>query len=498
MAEILKIKKLAFEGIMWRGGYQLFHQIASIIVKIILVRILLPEDFGFIAMAMIVFESLDIINRFAGGEPFIRDNTSDVHKAKNTLFYLNLVSVGLTILICIVSAPYITKFFAKNISESQSISTLLWIIRILALRLCFSILASVPIAILIKDLRFKELYWSNAAGTFAYIITAPILAFIGFGVWAIVLAHILEQIVITGLFLYHAPFVPAFSFDKQIGKKYIKYNSNIFAGSLVIMIITQGDDTVIGRLMGPSILGFYNIGQQLAAITLSIISSNINEVIFPVLSKFQNDKEMFTKAFYKSFRLTIFSAIPCIAGLIILARELVICFFGEKWLPMLPAFYILSIATLCYTIVNTAGPVFNSLNMPHLNRNCQFIKLVLFVVLIVPFSKTWGYIGVCWVMVVLSTVPVIYLTPKLAKEIDGLYGYMFKTLSKSLIFTILMLISIYLFKKIIPINNFYLFMSVILGVATYGIPILLFDKESKDDMRFVLNLAKEKFQYAST
>ena len=87
-----EIKEKAFIGMIWRGGYHAFHQVISLVVKIILVRILLPDDFGLIAMAMIVFSSLDIINRFAGGEPYIRDNTSDPQRAKNTLFMLNYIS----------------------------------------------------------------------------------------------------------------------------------------------------------------------------------------------------------------------------------------------------------------------------------------------------------------------------------------------------------------------------------------------------------------------
>ena len=115
-----KIKQQAFWGIVWRGGYHAYHHIASLIVKLILVRLLLPNDFGLVAMALIVFTSCDIINRFAAGEPFIRDNISDADKSKNTLFYLNLICLSATALIVFCSSSYVASFFSKKIPANLS------------------------------------------------------------------------------------------------------------------------------------------------------------------------------------------------------------------------------------------------------------------------------------------------------------------------------------------------------------------------------------------
>jgi O-antigen/teichoic acid export membrane protein len=491
-----EIKKQAFWGIMWRGGYQTFHHLSSMLVKLILIRLLLPADFGLVAMAMVVFSSLDIINRFSRGEPFIRDNIFDPRKAKNTLFYLSFIFLGGTAVIGFFSAPYAALFFSKKIPSQESVTTLMWIIRVFSLRLLLSVFASVPVATLTKELRFKELYIGNIAGTAAYVITAPILAFLGFGVWAIVIAHIIEQVAITIIFLIFSPFFPAWIFDKRIAKNYIWYNSNIFINAIIMIVISEGDDTIIGRLMGPAILGFYNIGQQFAMLATSIISSNVTDIVFPVFSRVQKDKDMFKQTFIKAFRLINLSAIPLIGGSIVLAKEIVLCLFGERWLPMVPVFYILSIATLFSVIISIAGSALQSLNKPHIIRNGYLLCLLAFLILIYPFAELWGHLGVCWVMVILSVISILYLTPKLANEIPDFYSNVFVILSRIIICTIIMMISVYLFKKLIPVSLIWLLGAALVGILVYASLMLLSDKVFKSDIHEALTILKEKLTHS--
>jgi len=484
-------------GMMWRGGYQAFHHFASLVGKLILVRFLLPADFGLLAMAMVVFNSLDILNRFAGGEPFIRDTTTDPYMAKNTLFFTNLVFLGTTALLGFCSAPYIALFFSKKIANNQSVITLIWIIRIFSLRLFFSVFAAVPLATLTKELRFKELYIGNIAGTSSYFVVAPILAFLDFGVWAIVIAHIVEQVVTTTIFLIYSPFFPSLSFDKNTAKSYVKYNSNIFVISIVMIVITEGDDTIIGRLMGPAILGFYNIGQQFAMLATNVISTNINNIIFPVLSQLQGDREMYTKAVFKSFRIMTMSAFPFIGGSVILAKEIVRCFFGETWLPVVPVFYILSIATLFTSVVSIARPVLMSLNKPHLFRNSQLIGLAFFLGLAYPFAKAWGSSGVCWVMVILPITAVFYLTPKIANEVNQFYHHMFSTLTKVFACTLIMVTGVYFLKIILPTSIISLIMCVVAGIVIYVTTMLFCDKDLKNELHEGFIILKEKVSYTN-
>jgi PST family polysaccharide transporter len=392
-------------------------------------------------------------------------------------------------------APYIAGFFSKKIQDVQVIRSLIWMIRILALSQLTYVLIIVPSRVLDKELRFKESVIAGIFGTLAYGVTALVLAFLGFGAWAIILAQITNMVISRIIIFSYSPFIPSFIFNIMIAKKYLVFGVNNFINSIVGIVVTNGDDTLIGRLIGAAALGFYSLGQHFAALAVSTISGVINGVMFPVFSKIQDRKEEYERAFFKAFRLTNLLVIPAIGGAVILANEIVILFFGEKWLPIVPIFYVLSIPSFLNNIIGLAGPVLNSLNKPHLLRNNKLIQFGFFLVLIYPFTKMWGTLGVCYVMVIFSLVSIAYLTPILAKEIPKFYLYIFKVLAKVLPCTLIMMAVVYFVKKIVPTNFFWLFALVILGVVIYFIPIFFLDKDLKWDVQEGLGVLEEKLSF---
>lgn len=277
--------------------------------------------------------------------------------------------------------------------------------------------------------------------------------------------------------------MPSLNFSSQIAKKYLKFNSNIFIGSIVGIIITNGDDTIIGRLMGPIILGYYNIGQQFSMLARSLIIKNINEISFPVFAKVYNDRVTFQRVFFKTFRIINLLAIPFVGGSIILARNIVLSLFGEKWLPMVSVFYILSIATVLESSISPANPALKSLNKPHIIRNSHLMQLIAFAILVFPFAKTWGYLGVCWVMVILAIIPIFYFIPILGKDISDIYNKSLKILIKIFVCTLFMMAVVYFIKINIPDNKIFLILPVIAGIAVYFFPMSFLDNELKNDIR---------------
>lgn len=488
------IKEHALFGFLWRGGYNILHQILSFVVKIILVRLLLPSDFGLIAMAMIVFTSLDIINTLAAGEPFIRDKESDPHEAKNTLFLINLFFVGTTALVGFLAAPYVARFFSSKIPSTQSIMTLIWIIRAFSLRLLLSLASNIPLAVLWKDLKFNRLYLSNIAGSLAYFVITPLCALLGLGIWSIVIGHIVEQLIISSLYVYSSPFFPKFTINREIASRYLKYNSNIFITSIIMIIITNGDDTIIGRMLGPALLGFYSIGQQFALLAETMVLRTTNEIMFPILSSLQNETERFKKVVYKAYRLMNTIALPLIGGSVVLADDFVLLILGEKWLPILPVFYVFCLSVALKGFILLAHPVLKSLNKPQIIRNTQMIMLFVFAATIYPFAKIWGAVGVSWVLVLLSLVQVLFLAPRLARDVDGFIRTSLQILSRIVPSTLLMMGTVYLFKSFLPPSILSLLFLALAGVFIYALPLLFWDKELKGDLRDAIGILKNKFK----
>jgi len=489
------LKKKAFLGVIWGSGNYVFQQIILLVVKLVLVRLLIPDEFGIAAMAWIIISSLSIINAFGTDTAFVRDNKSDQIKAKNTLFYLDSIALLLIAVIGFFSAPLVAGFFGKKISNPETIISLMWMMRLLALTQLLYIITIVPSCILSKKLRFKEGVIANIIGTIAYGLLTTVFAFLGFGAWAIIIGQI-ASIVATNITIFaYSPFIPSLIFDKKIAIKYLNFGKNAFFNSIMSVIITNGDDTLVGRIIGSAALGFYSLGQHFASLVVALISGMINGVMFPVLSKLQDDRKTFTKAFFKAFRLTKMFAIPSIGGAVILAKEIVVLIFGENWLPIIPIFYLLSISALLNNLVGQAEDVLNSLNKPHILRNNKLIQFGFYVILIYPFIKLWGLNGLCLVFIIFSLVSVFHLFPILAKEIPGFYPFILKILSKILLCTLFMMGVVYYAKGFLPVNFISLLVLVILGVIAYFIPMWFLDKELKWDLQEGWGVIKEKFAF---
>lgn len=487
-----ELKEKAFMGILWKGGNFFISQIILLIVKIILVRLLVPEEFGLAGMAYVVISSLSILNSFSTGTAFVRDNKSKQIVARNTLFYVNAVPIILIAVIGFFSAPYVALFFGKKIEDPAMINSLVWMIRALSLSSLIHLLSNVPNAILNKNLKFQKLAVASSSGVFSYGLVVISLGLLGFGPWAIIAGQIASRI-FTSLFIFiFSPFFPSLILDKKLAKDYIIFGSNNFVNSLIGVVVTNGDDTLLARLVGAAALGFYSLGQHFAGLAVSAISGVINGVMFPILSKVQDNKVTYSKAFFKAFRLTNLITIPAIGGAVILAHEIVILIFGEKWLPIIPVFYILSIAALLNNFVGLAGPVLNSLNKPQILRNNKLIQFCFFVILIYPFTKKWGMLGVSWVMVIFSIVSLIHLMPILSHEVHNFYRYLFTILSRIIPCTVFMMVIVYYAKSLISINIFTLFFLVFLGILVYFIPMWFLDKDLKWDFREGIIVLKSK------
>ena len=489
-----ELKKKAFLGVLWHGGNYIFSQIVLLIVKLVLVRLLIPEEFGIAAMAYILISSLTLINAFGTGTAFIRDNESDPKKAKNTLFYLDGIALTLIALLGFFLAPYVAGFFGKKITDPQMIVSLMWMIRLLALDQFLNIITIVPSKMLSKELRFKEGVIASIGGTITYGIIAVVLAFLGFGAWAIILAQFFNRFVSRVIVFSFSPFIPSLIFDLKIAKDYLTFGANAFINSIINVIIQNGDDTLVGRIVGAAALGFYSLGQHFAGLVVSIIAGVISSVAFPVFSKLQDNKEIYVKAFFKIYRLKNLFVLPSIGGAVVLANWIVLLIFGEKWLPILPVFYILSIAAILNHAVALAGPVLNSLNKPQVIRNNRLIQFGFYVVLIYPFVKIWGIVGVSIVMVIFALASVIHFAPHLAQAIPNFYSQALKIISKSLFATLVMMAVVYIVKTSVSMNFFWLFALTFLGIIVYFSLMWLLDKEDlRWDIQEAWSVFKEKF-----
>jgi len=193
-------------------------------------------------------------------------------------------------------------------------------------------------------------------------------------------------------YLIH-PCRPHLSWDLGKAKELFSYGKWILGSSILVFLITQGDDILVGKLFGVAALGFYRMAYRISNLPATEITHVISQVTFPAYSKLQDDIHKLREAYLKVLQFTAFLSFP-IAGLIfVLAPDFTRIFLGEKWMPMIPAMQALALAGLVRSIAATTGPIFQAVGKPEIITKWQPVRLFVLLVLIYPFTIQWGILG---------------------------------------------------------------------------------------------------------
>jgi lipopolysaccharide exporter len=158
-------------------------------------------------------------------------------------------------------------------------------------------------------------------------------------------------------------------------------------------LITQGDALVVGKLLGATMLGFYQMAYRISNVPATEITHVFSQVLYPAYSKLQDNVSRLREAFMKGLQVIAFISFP-VAGLIfILAPDFTIIFLGEKWMPMVPAMQVLAVAGLVRSLAAVSGHVFYAVGKPGIDTRLQVVRCVILAVLIYPLTVRWGIVG---------------------------------------------------------------------------------------------------------
>lgn len=485
MEENLKKKVLTGFGIL--GFSQIFQQVFALISKIILARLLIPDDFGLASMAFIVLSVIGIFGTFGVGSAFVHKKVGkDFEKAKNTLFIMSAFTSIIYFALVLIAAPFVAEFF--------KVPVLKYMVMVLAFSFLIRILASVPSTIIEKEMMFGRKTAVIMTGTIVSFIITVVLALMGFGAWSIIWGSIgmaVSQAILQFIF---APYIPKFDFSRDIVKEYFNYGKYLTVSKFVGVVISEGDDTIIGRILGVASLGFYNLAAHAATLPMALITGVVNQIMFPLFAKLQGDIERFKRGFIRAFKLGNFLAIPAVAGIVILAPEIVYAVFGEKWMPMVPFIYILGAYGFLNSVSSLNGSVFNAFGKTKIIQQISVVQLILFIVLVYPLIKIWGVGGICFLLVLYSVVGGYIGFSTISSMFPGLVRKLIPVLSLILVNAVVMMAGVYLLKTYVfkadDVLN--LILNMASGMVIYFGVSFLVDRRLKNDIKEAIETVLSK------
>jgi O-antigen/teichoic acid export membrane protein len=274
------------------------------------------------------------------------------------------------------------------------------------------------------------------------------------------------------------PFRPNLKFDLDKAKELFRFGKWMLGSSILIFLLTQGDDIYVGKLLGVTALGFYAMAYRLSNLPATEISHVISQVTFPAYSKLQDNIPKLRESYLKVLQVTVFLSFP-IAGLIfILAPEFTRIFLGEKWIPMVPAMQALAFFGITRAINATTGPVFQGIGKPKINTVGSMFQLVVFIAIIFPLTHRWGILGTSIAVIIPNILFMIYIAKKLESTMNYKLVNFIAFLLPPIIGSITMCFVLSLVYIWDNITLFGFLLSIILAISIYLIVMYNIDKFS--------------------
>ncbi len=280
----------AARGMFWTGGGQILRQMVQLISSVLLARLLVPDDFGMLGMALVIVGIGQIFADFGIGAAIVQSQTAD-RLVLSSCFWANL-AVGVLLALAIsLASPLIAAFYQRP--------TLAPLVVAASLTLVLSAAMVVPRSLLYKDMRFAELAKAQFLGSVGGAIVAVGLAWAGFGVWSLVIQPLAGTAITLAVSWGYARLLPKLEFSWSGIRGLVRFSVGVLGTDLLNYANRNTDSLLIGRTLGAGPLGFYSMSYQIMLYPLQQVSSVIVKVLFPTLSQLQDELPRFREAYLK-------------------------------------------------------------------------------------------------------------------------------------------------------------------------------------------------------
>ena len=339
------IKEKAISGVKWTTIEQVATMVLQFVIGIIVARLVDPSDYGLIAMLGIFISFGNIFVNSGFGIALIRkkDVTQEDY---STAFLFNIIIGLLVYVILFITAPIIARFYDTPLLED--------ITRYYTLTILINSFSIVQIAKLTHELRFRIQFLINLTALFVSGTLGIVMAYKGFGVWALVWQGLSSSIIKTFFYIILSKWKPLLLFSGKSFSYLFSFGSKMLVTNLIDTVYDNIYTLVIGKYYSAKSAGYYNRSLQMSQLPQNVVSQVVTKVALPVLTPYQDDNEKLLKVYDKMFRLTVFVSYPLMVLMAVLAEPIILLLLGEKWLPSVPYMQILtfSVIFVVLTLVN--------------------------------------------------------------------------------------------------------------------------------------------------
>lgn len=382
----------------------------NFVVLIVLARLLAPADFGMVAMLALFVAVATLLVESGFGQALIqRQQTSRLDESTVfffTVFMGALIAVGLCAM-----APWIARFYGQPLLEPMTY----W----MALNLFIGSFGTIHTTLLTKELNFKTIAKTGLASALVSGAVAIYLATKGWGVWSLVGQVLTATIASVSLLWMLHPWRPQWAFSFASLKSFFRFGGFLLWTGVLSTLHIHLYALLIGKMHSVQDVGFFSQAQRLQQLPVTIMTSVVGRVAFPVFSAAAEDKERLARGLRKALMSIMFLNVPLMLGMIALAEPLVLGLFGQKWLPSVPVLQALAVVGLLWPLHVLNINVLKAQGHSALNARIQIIKLTAAISLLLVLSP-YGILAIAYGQIAVSIFGVFVNTYYTRKFLD--YG----------------------------------------------------------------------------
>lgn len=377
------LRNKMLSGVSWKVIAQIVTQAIQLVVTVILARLLTPRDFGLAAMVIILTNFAAVVSSL--GRAAIIQKAEVSQELLSSVFWLNVLVGVLLTLIMIACAPFMALAYGEP--------SLFWLTIFFSSTFIINSFGITHNSLLQREIDFRSFAVMDIVAYAIAGVAALFAAYIGLGVWSLVVQSVVFSLVCIYFFWTRSPWRPGFYFRWRAIREIMDFSVNTLLADMLVYWVRNVDNLLIGLFLGSGPLGIYSRAYAVMLIPINRVARVLSDVMFSSLSKIQDERAYVKRVFLKMTRAVALITFPMMLGVLATAKSFVFCLFGPQWSEMVPVLKVLCLIGLIQSVMMFTRNIYLSQGKASVLLRVE-LPLQLIQVLGIVVGLKWGILGV--------------------------------------------------------------------------------------------------------
>ena len=474
--------KVVVTNFIWNLMERWGAQGVTFIVSIILARLLEPSVYGIVALATVFTAILGVFIDSGLGSALVQKKDAD-DKDFSTVFFFNITMCSVLYIIVFFLAPLIASFY--------KMPELTPVVRVSSLTLIISGFKNILISVIQRNLKFKKFFFATLGGTIGAAVVGITMAFLGFGVWALIAQSLFNSSVDTIILWITVGWRPKKYFSFARLKVLLPFGVRMLGTTLIGTLYLKLRDLIIGKKYSATDLAFYTKGSGWPNLLFVNIGGAVDSVMFPVISRAQDDLLLVRNIMSRTIRINTYVVFPLLVGLALCAEPAVSIILTPKWLPIVEYMRIFCFTSACDAVHNTQINMIRSIGKSKLYLRLDIIKKVIgFSILLIAMTISVKAIAYSLMLTKIIELSINIVIVK--KILSYPINEQIKDVSMNVLLCVLMAIPLVLISFFSMPDFVKILVEILVGVSVYLIASKVLKVESYQTVKGVLKKIIER------